>query len=278
MMKNSVSVGAAVSQTRLSSLLFSFALINLFICYKDRLDSTKGFVSNVLVFIGNNSFGIFFIHCIFRKFSNFIIPYFPFANQILPVYQVIQFVFMLLGSVVAMWIIRKVFRSKSGLLFGVEVPAVTVSKGYRILDDSSKCTGCSACMNICPHNAIKMVPDGEGFMRPLIDKEHCVECGLCRNICPESQSKGKAEIISAKAVVNKDTVLRQNSSSGGAFYSLAKKTMEQGGIVFGAGFDDEFNVKHQYIDSIEAIDNLMRSKYVQSDLNDSFVKVKERQS
>ena len=243
MMKKGVSVGAAVSQTRLSSFMFSFALINLFICYKDRLDSTKGLVSNALVFIGNNSFGIFFIHCIFRKFSNFIIPYFPFANRILPIYQVIQFAFMLIGSIVAIWLIKKVFRSKSGLLFGVEIPvAPSTQKGYSILNDSSKCTGCSACANVCPRKAIKMVADREGFVRPIIDKENCIECGLCKNVCPEAKTKINAEILSAKAVVNKYIMLRRNSSSGGVFYSLAKKTIEQGGVVFGAGFDSDFNV------------------------------------
>lgn len=276
MMNNDISVGAAVSQTRASSLLFSFALINLFLHYKERLDKSNGIVSQILMFMGNNSFGIFFIHCIFRKFSNFIIPFFPFANKILPLYQVIQFVFMLVGSVAAMWVIQKIFRNKSGLLFGVENPPAKpiVSKDFYILDNPSKCTGCYACANACPKNAISMVRNAEGFEYPKIDKEKCVDCGLCRQVCPSNQKGEETKIISAKAVVNENNDIRKNSSSGGVFNALAEQTLNRGGVVFGAGYDESFNIVHKYTETIDGVNELMRSKYVQSRIGNAFVDAK----
>ena len=46
----------------------------------------------------------------------------------------------------------------------------------------SECTGCSACKNICPKNAIEMVCDNEGFEYPIVDKNKCVNCNLCNKV------------------------------------------------------------------------------------------------
>ena len=48
------------------------------------------------------------------------------------------------------------------------------------------CTGCAACSAVCPHNAIDMKPDSEGFRYPEINTELCVNCGICANVCPVS--------------------------------------------------------------------------------------------
>lgn len=47
-----------------------------------------------------------------------------------------------------------------------------------------KCTGCGACYNVCPKQAISMQADEEGFLRPSIDIGKCIDCGLCRKVCP----------------------------------------------------------------------------------------------
>ena len=48
--------------------------------------------------------------------------------------------------------------------------------------EKEKCTGCGACMNICPVQAIRMVADGEGFLYPAVDREKCIGCGLCEKV------------------------------------------------------------------------------------------------
>ena len=49
---------------------------------------------------------------------------------------------------------------------------------------SELCCGCSACANKCAKGAIKMQPNEEGFMHPIVDYGLCVDCGACENVCP----------------------------------------------------------------------------------------------
>lgn len=53
-----------------------------------------------------------------------------------------------------------------------------------LFNDKRECCGCSACTNICPNGAIKMIPDSEGFEYPTIDETTCINCGLCSKVCP----------------------------------------------------------------------------------------------
>ena len=52
------------------------------------------------------------------------------------------------------------------------------------ITDNKKCSGCSACYNKCPVEAIEMLPDKEGFLYPEADKGKCIGCGLCVDVCP----------------------------------------------------------------------------------------------
>ena len=49
------------------------------------------------------------------------------------------------------------------------------------------CTGCGACVNICPENAISYKENiGEdGSLIAQINQEKCVDCGICRSVCPQ---------------------------------------------------------------------------------------------
>lgn len=68
------------------------------------------------------------------------------------------------------------------------------------------------------------------------------------------------------AVWNTDEVVRANSTSGGMFRVLAERTIKRGGVVFGAAFSADFHrVLHQSAETIEALDPLMKTKYVWSD-------------
>ncbi|MEG2348495.1 MAG: Coenzyme F420 hydrogenase/dehydrogenase, beta subunit C-terminal domain, partial [Clostridia bacterium] len=65
------------------------------------------------------------------------------------------------------------------------------------------------------------------------------------------------------------------SSSGGMFSEIAKIVLEEKGIVFGAKFNENMVLKHSYIENINELDKLRGSKYVQSNIGDSYIKVKE---
>ena len=144
-----------------------------------------------------------------------------------------------------------------------------------VICDYYKCTGCGACYNTCPHNSITMIENKEGFKFPSIDKEKCTDCGLCTKVCPVLTEESHKKEVFAYACNNKNEGERRNSSSGGVFILLAKEIIKQGGVVFGACFDSEFRVIHDYADSEEGLAKFMTSKYVQSDLKDSFKRVKD---
>lgn len=138
------------------------------------------------------------------------------------------------------------------------------------------CTGCHACYNICPKNAIKMVENSEGFLYPVIDKDKCINCNLCTKVCPLfKKDKVEHKIPETYACYNKDNNIIKNSSSGGIFYLLAENILKNNGVVFGAGFDEEHNVIHIKAETLEELSKLMGSKYVQSSIRDTYKETKK---
>ncbi len=145
--------------------------------------------------------------------------------------------------------------------------------------DKAKCTGCSSCQNCCPVGAISMKQDAEGFLFPSIDQTKCVDCGKCINCCPVITAPkiygNSLDNATAYAAWSLDSQNRERSSSGGIFGELAKYVYEQGGVVVGAVFDDNFIVKHYCSESIDELDRLRRSKYSQSDIGFVFKEIKQ---
>lgn len=141
--------------------------------------------------------------------------------------------------------------------------------------NKNKCCGCHACYNICLKNAISMVEDELGFKYPVIDQKKCIDCGMCKNVCPALNSKEEEKDVKAYAAYNKNIDERINSSSGGIFILLAKEIIKRKGVVFGASFDKDFNVRHTYVEKEKDLKQFMGSKYTQSSIGDSYKKVKE---
>lgn len=142
--------------------------------------------------------------------------------------------------------------------------------------DKSKCCGCTACYNICPKSCIKMEADFEGFKYPVINKDICIDCGLCEKVCPcLKEQKDEGEPI-AYAVQNKNDSVLKSSTSGGFFTPLAEYVIANNGIVYGAAFDQEFNVVHKKCDKSNQyeLSAFRGSKYVQSELGNTFFEIK----
>lgn len=134
-----------------------------------------------------------------------------------------------------------------------------------------KCCGCTACKNVCPVSAITMAEDEQGFLYPKIDNEKCIGCNRCQQVCPMSCAPEDAqEPISYLAVKHRNPKVRRNSRSGGVFAAMAGQVLRSGGVVYGAAFDEDLTVKHIRIDQETDIVRLQGSKYVQSDMGDSF--------
>lgn len=138
--------------------------------------------------------------------------------------------------------------------------------------DKKKCIGCQACLSVCPKKCITMQEDDEGFLYPTLKKKKCIECNLCLEVCPvlKNYSSSKNIHIKAYAAINRNDHIRMQSSSGGIFTSLAEIVIDQGGVVFGAAFNKDFSVNTIFVDNKEDVVALQGSKYVQSDVGDSF--------
>ncbi len=145
----------------------------------------------------------------------------------------------------------------------------------KLKQENLKCCGCTACYAICPKNAITMHADSEGFKYPVIDKDKCIDCGLCCKVCPLDIKLEKTEDKQiAVACTAKDENFTKQSSSGGVFAILANMFMEKQAVIYGAAFDDDWNVKHIRVDNKDELSKLYTSKYVQSDMTDNFKTVK----
>jgi coenzyme F420-reducing hydrogenase beta subunit len=94
-------------------------------------------------------------------------------------------------------------------------------------------------------------------------------------MCPLNVKKDCYKHLACFAMRLKDTEDIYNSASGGAFYALAKMYIDRGGVVFGAAYDAFFSVKHVAADSVEGLENLRKSKYIQSDIGNTYERAKE---
>lgn len=144
--------------------------------------------------------------------------------------------------------------------------------------DSKDCCGCTSCGYLCPHDAITMQPDSLGFLYPKIDQSKCMDCGLCESMCQFNdnydQSLNLPQPI-AYAARHKDINEVMKSRSGAAFVAISDYILEQGGVVYGAGYKDHFRVAHKRATTKEERDEFRGSKYVQSDLTSVLPKVKD---
>ena len=146
------------------------------------------------------------------------------------------------------------------------------------ITDKSQCCGCTACASICAHDAITMQPDALGFLYPVVDKNKCVDCGLCETVCAFNEHYDTSRNLphpDAYAARHKDMKEVETSRSGAAFIAISDYILENGGVVYGAGYTDHFRVVHKRAISKEERDEFKGSKYVQSDLTGVFRQVKQ---
>lgn len=141
-----------------------------------------------------------------------------------------------------------------------------------ILDKLSlkKCTGCHACYSVCPKKAINMVTDDEGFLIPSIKHESCISCNMCINVCPVLNKEEIKSKNRAFGCYNRNPHRRLESASGGVFRLFADEIIENKGYVFGAGYDKDFCLKHMCVDNTYSLKCLLGTKYIQSEIGDSY--------
>lgn len=137
------------------------------------------------------------------------------------------------------------------------------------------CCGCGACYSVCPVGAITMEADEEGFQYPVINREICIDCKKCETVCPLKDVSGDAATLHIFAAKNRNEEVRMKSSSGGIFSILAEYVEAQKGVIYGAAFDETYSVRHRRAESKTEWKAFCGSKYVQSDIGNTFREVCE---
>ena len=140
------------------------------------------------------------------------------------------------------------------------------------IHDKALCCGCAACVQICPKQCIEFEEDNQGFRYPSINTSICINCGLCELVCPILNQNNKASLpIRVYASKNRSEEIRSSSSSGGVFTALAERVLRQGGVVFGARFDSNWEVEHDFVCGSQNISIFRGSKYMQSRIGATYV-------
>lgn len=146
--------------------------------------------------------------------------------------------------------------------------------------EKKDCCGCAACANICPKSAITMAKDKIGQYYPRINEALCVDCGVCKCVCDfqkKDENQFGHQVLSAYGAATKNETLIKKSASGGMFAQLAELFLETGGIVYGAAMlqEDKLRVKHIRVEDQTQLYLIQGSKYIQSDIGNTYQKVKQ---
>lgn len=145
----------------------------------------------------------------------------------------------------------------------------------RYVRKKEKCSGCRACEQVCPVGCITIVPDEEGFLYPVIDENSCIDCQKCLELCSNNIKVSPSLEKKAYALKNINEDIRKQSSSGGVFYELAMEALRREGKVYGAAFDEYYQVQMIEGNTEESIRAFMGSKYVQGDTGTSYQEVQK---
>lgn len=123
-----------------------------------------------------------------------------------------------------------------------------------------------------------MQEDSEGFLFPVLDNDLCINCGLCDKICPmgSDHQANSGQDQKSYLAISEHPEHYSKSATVGICTILARLFVENGGKVFGVSLDEStWKTFHISVSDNEGVERLRNSKYIQSDLKQSFSEIKE---
>lgn len=142
------------------------------------------------------------------------------------------------------------------------------------MEITKTCTGCMACLNICPQQCISVGKNEYGETIPIIDEKKCIKCNMCKKKCPQNNELQLTypQKCYASWVIDKEE--RNSSTSGGIAAGLANNYIKNNGVVYGSYFQDLYLSFHRAT-SLKEAKKFKGSKYTQSLTGDIFASVKK---
>ena len=158
------------------------------------------------------------------------------------------------------------------------------------------CCGCTACVWACPKSCITMTADKEGFLYPSIAEKECVHCRKCQQVCPILHNENRQITVSGNmskeeytrnritaekkipdsyVLYLRDSSVRRDSTSGGAFSLFAESVLSRDGVIYGAAIDRNHQIKHMRVSCPQDLDKLRGAKYVQSQQDGIYEQVRD---
>lgn len=149
---------------------------------------------------------------------------------------------------------------------------------YDLWITKSDCCGCELCSCSCPKSVIKMKTDEEGFQYPFIDNNsNCINCKKCLTVCPMKKA-GRDPVVIEKSFcfsMPENDDLRK-SASGGLATAISRAFINQGGVVYGVSYSDNFlKIKYARAVCIGDLELFRGSKYAQADKGNLYGSVKK---
>lgn len=146
----------------------------------------------------------------------------------------------------------------------------------RVICNHDKCTGCTACKDVCPKQCITMQPDELDALHPIVDDSICINCGLCEKTCPNNRELSYKLPHKVWAAWSNDNYVRRTSASGGIACELYRYWIKNGGVATGVVYDRDEGCHFILLEKESDIKTVQNSKYAFSETAGIYKVVKQK--